>query len=134
MRKAGIFALALSAGLLPLGCNSSSTSPVSNAKEKIGEAAEATAAAAKAKRDEFAREMQKKLDELDTKIKALEQRASEAKGDAQKDLNDKVKVAKAKRDTAAKKLDELKEASHDRWEKVKDGVGNAFDDLKKAFD
>ena len=35
---------------------------------------------------------------------------------------------------AAKKLDELKEASHDRWEKVKDGVGNAFDDLKKAFD
>ena len=35
---------------------------------------------------------------------------------------------------AAKKLDELKEASHDRWEKVKDGVENAFEDLKKVVE
>jgi hypothetical protein len=38
-----------------------------------------------------------------------------------------------KHDAAAKKLDELKEAPPDRWEKVRDGVGNAFDDLKKVF-
>lgn len=38
-----------------------------------------------------------------------------------------------KRDAAAKKLDELKEAAPERWEKIKDGVGNAFDHLKKMF-
>jgi len=49
-------------------------------------------------------------------------------------LDKKVVEAKAKRDEAAKKLDERKNASHDRWEKIKDATGHAFDDLKKAFD
>jgi hypothetical protein len=40
---------------------------------------------------------------------------------------------KAKHDAAAKQLDELKEAAPDRWEKIKESVGNAFDDLKKIF-
>ena len=39
-----------------------------------------------------------------------------------------------KRDAAARKLDELKEAGADRWEKVRGGVGTAFDDLKKVFE
>ena len=37
---------------------------------------------------------------------------------------------KVKRDAAAKKLTELKETNADRWEKVKDGVGCTFNDLK----
>ena len=60
--------------------------------------------------------------------------AAEAKGDAKKDLDEKVKLAQAKRRVAAKHLDELKEASHERWEKVKDGLGNALDDLKKQVE
>jgi hypothetical protein len=68
------------------------------------------------------------------KYKALEQRAANAKDDSRKDLDEKVKVAKARRDAAARKLDELKEAGHDRWEKVKDGVENAFEDLKKVIE
>ena len=39
-----------------------------------------------------------------------------------------------KRDAAARKLDELREAGADRWERVKDGVGTALDDLKKVFE
>ena len=140
MRTTGILALALSAALVTFGCESKNKSTsvadskMSIAKEKIGEAADATAAAAKAKHDEFVRDMQKKLDELDVKYKALEKRAAEEKGDAKKDLDAKVKVAKAKRDVAAKKLDELKAASRDRWEKIKDGVEKAFDDLKKVVE
>ncbi|MFO7974453.1 MAG: hypothetical protein R6V12_07455 [Candidatus Hydrogenedentota bacterium] len=37
-------------------------------------------------------------------------------------------------DAAAKKLDELNEASADRWEQVKEGVANAFADLKTIFE
>jgi hypothetical protein len=89
--------------------------------------------AAKAKRDEYAREMSKQLGELDAKYDELKTSAAKAEGQARKDLEKKVEEAKVKRDAAAKKLEELKEAAPDRWEKIKDGVGNAFDDLKKMF-
>ena len=133
MRRTGILSLTLSAALLALGCGIS-TSSTPGTHSKVKDAVDATTEAAKAERDKFVREMSKQLDELNLKYKALEQRAAEAKGDAKKELDEKVKVAKAKRDAAAKKLDELKEAGADRWEKVRDGVGTAFDDLKKIFD
>jgi DNA anti-recombination protein RmuC len=132
--------MALAAALLPLGCRPITTStPAANstrseADEEMRVAEQAAVEAARAKRDEYAREMQKKFDQLEAKYEALEKRAAEAKGDARKDLDDKVKVAKARRDATAKKLDELKEASHDRWEKIKDSVENAFDDLKKVIE
>jgi len=89
--------------------------------------------AARAKRDEYAREMHKQLDDLDAKYEGRKASAAKAEGQARKDLEKKVEEAKVKRDAAAKQLEELKEAAPDRWEKVKDGVGNAFDDLKKVF-
>lgn len=90
--------------------------------------------AAKAKRDEYHSEMSKRLEELNAKYEALKDRAATAEGQAKKDLEKKAEEAKVKRDAAAKKLDELKEADPGRWEKVKEGVGNAFDDLKKVFE
>ena len=77
--------------------------------------------------------MHKQLEGLDAKYEELKASAAKAEGQAKKDLEKKVEEAKAKRDAAAKKLDELKVAAPDRWEKVKEGVGNAFDDLKKLF-
>jgi len=140
MRYAGLLSLALSAALLPLGCdsNTSSTpttnSKMSNAKEKIEGAADATAEAAKAKRDEYAREMSKRLAEFDVKCKELEVRITKAEGQAKKDLEKKLEEAKVKREAAAKKFAEVKESGADRWEKVQEGVGSAFDDLRKVFE
>lgn len=102
-------------------------------KLTVTEDKDVTAKAAKEKRDAYAREMQKQLDDLDTKYEDLKGRAAKAEGQAKKDLDKQLDEAKVKRDAAAKKLDELKEAAPDRWEKVKDGVKNAFDDLKKVF-
>jgi len=78
--------------------------------------------------------MNKRLDELNAKYDDLKARASKADGQAKKDLEKKLEDAKVKRDVVAKKLDELKSASHDRWEKVKDGVENAYEDLKKSVE
>ena len=64
----------------------------------------------------------------------MKDRAAKAEGRAKKDLERKLAEAKVKRDAATKKLAELKEAGADRWEKVKEGVGSAFDDLKKVFE
>jgi uncharacterized membrane protein len=89
--------------------------------------------AAHAKRDEYAREMHKQLDALDAKYEDLKGRAAKAEGQAKKDLDKQVADAKAKRDAAAGKLDELKKADASRWEKLKGEVGSAFADLKKMF-
>ena len=99
----------------------------------VSEDKDVAAKAAQAKRDEYAAAMQKQLDELDVKYEELKTSAAKAEGQAKKDLEKQLEEAKVKRDAAAKKLGELKEASPDRWEKIKDGVGNAFDDLKKLF-
>jgi hypothetical protein len=121
MRQIGILSLALSTALLPLGCGATPTSS-------------GTPDAATAKRDEYAREMNKRLDEFDAKCKELEDHIAKAEGQAKKDLQQKLVAAKIKRGVAAEKLHELKEASADRWEKVKEGAGNAFNDLKKEFE
>lgn len=138
MRYSGFISLALAAALLLLGCGtntpSTSDSKMSNAKEKIRDAAEATTEAAQAKRDEYTRAMSKRLDELNLKYEDLKDRAGKAEVQAKKSLEKKLDEAKVKRDAAAKKLDELKAAGADRWEKVKEGVGSALDDLKKVFE
>ncbi len=140
MRYTGIIALALSATLLLLGCGPTtpstpeSNAKMSNAKDKIKDAAKATTEAASAKRDDYAREMGKRLDDLNVKYDELKGRVARAEGQGKKDLEKKLEEAKVKRDAAARKLDELKEAGADRWEKVKEGVGSALDDLKKVFE
>ncbi len=140
MRYIGFFALVVSASLLSLGCEkgSSSTRPsdtkVNEAKKKISEAAEAATAAAKAKRDEYVADMNKQLDALNVKYEEWKAKAAKAEGDAKKELDKKLEQAKVKRDEAARKLNEVKEASLDQWEKVKDGFSNAFNELKKIIE
>jgi hypothetical protein len=89
--------------------------------------------AAKAKQDEFAREMHKQLDALDVQYADLKSRAAKAEGQAKTDLEKLLAAAKVKRDAAASKLDELKKAEPGHWEKFKDEVGSAFEGLKKMF-
>jgi TolA-binding protein len=138
MRYIGILTMALSAALALLGCEKPSSTPdpdskISNAKKKIGDAVDATTEAAKAKRDEYVLAMSKQLDELNVKVDELKGRVAKANDQAKEGLAKKLKEAEVKRALAAKKLDELKAAGADRWEKVKEGVGSALDDLKKMF-
>ena len=88
----------------------------------------------KAKLDEYTSAMQKQLDQFRAKFAELRERAAKAEGQAKKDLDAKLADAKKKLDAAAVKLDEVNAAGADRWEKVKEGVGKAFDDLKKIFE
>jgi len=143
MHRFALSAWLLAGSLVALGCEQktpptpvqqSADQKAAEAKAKTKEAADATVAAAEAKRDEYAAAMRKQLDKLDVQYAELKERAVKAEGEMKKDLDRKVAAAKVKRDAAAEKLDELKTASADRWEKIKDGVGNAFDDLKKAFE
>jgi len=131
-------AYCLSLGVL--GCNPGNSSnpavdaKVSRAKEEIKRAADATAEAAAAKRDQYAVEIRKQLAALDVKIAELKEQVGKAAGQTKKDLEKKLEEARSKHADAAKQLDDLKDATADRWEKLKAGVGKAVDDLKKVVE
>jgi hypothetical protein len=95
--------------------------------------AKSTTDAAKAQWAEFTASMQQQMDQLSVEFEALKARAAKAEGQARADLELKLAASKAKMDAAAAKLEELKASSADRWEKIKDGVAAAIEDLKKAL-
>jgi hypothetical protein len=141
MQRPTILSLAIFlAALLQLGCkpegpgDAAADAKVARAKEEIKRAAQATADAAAAMRDQYADEMRRQLEVLDAKSAVLKERASKAAGQAKKDLDRKYEEAKLKHADAAKKLEELKGASAERWEKLKEGFGKALDDLKKVIE
>jgi DnaJ-domain-containing protein 1 len=137
MRHAAIVSLALATALLLPGCGASpsdANSRIPNAQEKIKDAASATTEAARAEWDKFTREATRQLSDFDDKCKQLEMQITTAQGQVKKDLEKKLEEAKVKRDVAANKLTELKEGGVERWEKIKEGLGKALEDLKKAFE
>jgi len=116
------------------GADASTELKISVAKHNVGGAADTNTQALKARQHEYALEMHTLLGKLDVKYEEWKSRAAKAEGQTKKDLEKKLAEAKVKRDAASSKLDELKKASADRWEKVKEGVGHAFNDLKKILD
>lgn len=92
-----------------------------------------TTDAAKAKWAEYTASMQKQMEQLSVKYEELKERAAKAEGEARAELDLKLAQSKTKMDAAAAKLEELKNASEDRWEKIKDGVAAAFEDLKQSL-
>ena len=138
MRRSCLATLAVCAATLLAGCKGESSpetdAKTKRAKEEIKNAVAATADAAAAKRDEYAKEMHKQLAALDVKIAELKDQASKSAGETKKNLERKLEESKAKHSDAAKKLDDLKTASADRWEKLKEGMGKAYEDLKKVIE
>src|SRR4051812_48248266 len=100
MRQFALPMLALCAVSLLFGCKGQSSpeteAKVKRAKEEIKHAVSATADAASAKRDEYAKEMNKQLAVLDVKIAELKDQASRAAGQTKKDLERRLEEAKLK--------------------------------------
>jgi len=116
------------------GADASSELRLTVAKQEPKETANATADAAKTKWDEYTAAVQTQWNQFAAKFAALKDSAAKAEGQAKTDLDKRLAEAQVKMDAAAVKMAELKSASADRWDKVKEGVSNAFDDLNKIFE
>lgn len=92
----------------------------------------ANAAADAAKGDEYTA-MQSKLDHFNAQFADMKDRAAKSAGQVKTELDAKLAEARIKLDAAAVKLTELQSAGADSWEKVKEGVGDVFEDLSKIF-
>jgi len=89
--------------------------------------------AEQAKLDSYRAAMALELEQYTEKFESMSAAAGEATDQTKIDLDMKVLNAKTKLDAAKVQLDALNTASVSQWEKVKEGVEVAFNDLRKQF-
>ena len=89
------------------------------------------------KRDAYIAKMKLQLDQLNTKMGNVETKAREAKEDARDKYKEEMGKLRAQSQLAVAKLDELKAASEDTWdkmvtemEKVRDAFTHSFNYFK----
>ncbi len=85
-------------------------------------------------RDAYVEKFKAQIDQWNADIEKLEAKAREARADAKIEHEKKLKEARARRDAAQGKLDELKSASGEAWEDVKQGAERAWSACREAVD
>ena len=88
----------------------------------------------------FIENLKSKLDDLDERIDALEQKGKEFQGEARKEYEKRQLDLKEKRRQVDRKLDELRAAGEEKWQGLKDeaehtwkALGNSFNYFKSHF-
>lgn len=86
------------------------------------------------KQDEMVEKMKGQIDAWNAEIAKLQERASTAQGEAKAEAESLVDDLKTRRDQAAAKLDEVKQASESGWDDVKGGFQSAWSSLADGFE
>ncbi|MFC3285976.1 coiled coil domain-containing protein [Litchfieldella rifensis] len=84
-------------------------------------------------REAYEQKLQAKLDEWQAEVDKLKARAQGAQADARIEYQEEIDRLESYRDEARQKLAELREASDDAWEDLKDGAERAWDSASEAF-
>jgi polysaccharide deacetylase 2 family uncharacterized protein YibQ len=129
----GILAIALGAFLTPAAPAVGQTSG-KDATQKVTEAVDAIKSYTVDKRNAAVAHAKKLMSDLDPKIKDLEAQVSRDSSAAKADLERQLKELKVTRDKTAKKADELRRASAESWESVKQAFASSYKDLQSAYD
>lgn len=106
-------------------------------KKKVSETAAAVGEYANDTKDDFKKEMNEDLAEIQTEMERLKKRAETATGAAQDSLKRQIANLESKRVEFKKKLDESAkktgETSGEAWTQVKSGMKKAMAELKEGF-
>lgn len=92
------------------------------------------------KRNEFIGKMKDRLVDLDKKIDELKEDANKLEGEAKKEYENRLHDLREKRREANRKIDDLRSASEENWQRLKDetehawkALGNSFNYFKSHF-
>ncbi len=86
-------------------------------------------------RKEIYREkIESQLKEWKAKIDMLESKASTLSSEARTTLMKEIKELRGKKTVVKEKWNELQKTGGDTWDKMKDGVENSAEELKKAVE
>ncbi|MBD3298508.1 MAG: coiled coil domain-containing protein [candidate division Zixibacteria bacterium] len=82
----------------------------------------------------YEEKMRAQIDELDAKIELLRSKARSASADAQAEFSKRANEMEAKAGAVRAQLKELVNASEEKWQEMKAGVEDAYNQFKKELD
>lgn len=81
----------------------------------------------------YRQKKQAQLDEWRADVDKLKAKSSQARADAQLELNKKIEELEGKMEEGKARLAELEEASDDAWDSIKRGVESAWESIDTAL-
>ena len=102
-------------------------------RRDAGQAVKTAAEYSQQTKEEFQRDLDARLTELDAKIAKLREKGRDLKDNAKANWDRKMTELETKRDAARAKLDEVGHSSAEAWKDVQKGAQSAWDELDKAF-
>ena len=84
-------------------------------------------------KEDFQKNLDARLNELDAKIVKLREKGRDLKDKAKANWDQKMAELETKREAARAKLAEVGHSSADAWKDVQKGAQSAWDELDKAF-
>ena len=84
-------------------------------------------------RKAYEEKLDAELKELDAQTALLKAKAENAKADAKIDYYKSIDALERKQDKAKTKLQDLKTAGDEAWERVKEGAGKAWAEVKTSY-
>jgi len=102
-------------------------------RRDAGQAAKTAAEYSQQTKEEFQKDLDTRLNELDAEIAKLREKGRDLKDKGKANWNQKMPELKAKRDAARAKLAEVRDSGAEAWKDLRKGAQSAYDDLDTAF-
>ena len=125
--------------LVITGCEQKSARPTptkitsEDVRRDAGQAVNTAAEFAQQTKEEFQKNFDARLKDLDAEIAKLREKGRDLKDDAKTTWDRKMAELEAKRDVARAKLDEVSHSSAEGWKDIQKGAQSAWDELDKAI-
>ena len=102
-------------------------------RRDVGQAVNTAAEFSQQTKEEFQKNLDARLKELDAEIAKLREKGRDLKDEAKVNWDQKLADLETKRDAARAKLAEVGHSSAEAWKDVQKGAQSAWDELDKAF-
>jgi len=123
----------LSAGLLAAVDRTPGKVTSEDVRRDAGQAVKTAAEFSQQTKEEFQKNLDVRLKELDAEIAKLRVKGGDLKDKAKANWDQKMAELEKKRDAARAKLAEVGQSSAEAWKDVRQGAQSAWDELDKAF-
>jgi outer membrane murein-binding lipoprotein Lpp len=143
MRRIFVLGAIVAAGLWLAGCDGDqggsgassqpAASTLSEMQQKVQKAAERGIELVRQKKDEYEKRVGPELDRLGQRVDELKKQLNDAAEDARPEIEKRFGELKKQVEVAREKFEKVKEASGPAWEEAKKGLDAAVDKLRQAL-
>jgi TolA-binding protein len=102
-------------------------------RRDVGQVVNTTVEFSQQSKEEFQKNFDARLKNMDTEIAKLREQSRDLKDEAKVKWDQKLADLETKRDVASAKLADLVQSSAEAWKDVQKGAQSAWDELDKAF-